>query len=1731
MDNKGFVISIAKRLHSGERLTNKEVNTLAGQFGITDKNLIKELTELALVGIARRLAHQKGVTEKETFDIIVSLYQRQNNLSHRTSHSILWQQYSTPAPIAYLMGHYCGIHKKGNYLEPSAGNGMLTIAGQPEHFTVNEIDPVRLQNLAQENYKEIYRLDAEEWVLPQVYDAVLTNPPFGTLPAPVKREGYIIYDLDHLLAINALAAMKDNGKAAIIIGGHTRWDSYGRVQAGKNRIFLNFLYHFYHVEDILLINGKALYSRQGTGFNSRLLLINGRKAQPQGVAPLKKPTDTVINTFDELYHRITQLQLSDSVMHSKDEALRLNEQAKKIKLLLDNGLGMPYIPASKNKRLNVDTPDSMGAEMQQALELLKQAVGNVDEFVRKKLGYKTTQELNNALSAEQTDAVALSIFNVENRNQGIIIGDQTGIGKGRVAAAMIRYAVKHGKQPVFITEKPNLFSDLYRDLSAIGSASLNPFILNTKESKTQVKDEDGKVVYEPPLAQEQNKIIASGKLPPKFDYVMLTYSQLNGGEINYTGTTSHLKLSAKQQFIRAFAPDNVFIMDEAHNASGESKTGIMLQHIIDPTISVIFLSATFAKRPDNLPIYALKTAISEANMTKQALVDGIEKGGIALQEILSSQLVEYGQMLRRERTYEGIEVNYITLDDKADEHRAIADNITEILRAIIAFQLTYVQPEIYKMDMIAALSNTGTEIETRKGTESAGVDNTPYFSKIFQVVNQMLFSIKAGDVADRAIMRLKEGKKPVIAFSSTMGSFLESMQEADGTGIKEGSRINADFATVLMKGLDGILRYSERTVTGEVNYKKLDISVFSFEAQREYNKIAERIRTITSGIVISPIDLIKQKIQAAGYSVAEVTGRKYELQLTPAKANEALPEVQFENNAKSNGKALKLSDLNANLKKLMPQNQQRAIMGNDELSEVVAQLNQLADNARSNYRKNNDTAFLHYFFGGSDWYINGFDGEDLLYGFAVLNGDWESAEYGYTSLEELLSIKKGFSTVELDFYWQPVEIKQIIKNEGHHGLNGLGKVPTATTAKPNTAIRYIGTVVARKRENTNDAFRRFNDNEADVLLINQSGSTGASAHALPTKKVPPSQVKQRVMLLLQAELNISTEVQKRGRINRTGQILPPIYDYVFSAIPAEKRLMMMLQNKLKSLDANTSSNQRQSAAMLSTDDFLNRIGDNVVVQYLRDNRKINELLDDPMKLAKLATDKRYTTEDAAHKVTGRVAVLSAQMQEGFYKDVLAAYEEEVAYLKQIDEYDLEVEYVDLKAVTLERKIMIVGKGGKSAFGNNTYIEKCEVNILKKPYTVSELDNLYAQATNGKTPHEIKSTLREKYSQWVEQETERLTQEINDEYDTKIAMLPPQGDYQTLYRQLQEARKLKLANVVGGLKNQSATVLKMLSFFHIGRLLEYPIDPYDPKSGNSVAVSLGVAVNENAAKPYLPSKMVLQLAIASGRKRINIPLSKYSDIAAIIGRSNDTRQGDWEYTKSNWQIAIKSATLERGIAYIATGNLLQSYSENNSGKGLLNKGRLITFTTREGKVRKGKIMPYGWEAPDFTGSEKIIKVPLLKALPIIASLPPSGGIETDMGVSLFKKRNYNYQLQIHASRKISGEVFLDQDLNRLMENGRFDKQAEYMIAEFSTNKLKEVLTLLQERFKASVFIAPHQLDLIAGEIEADKGSDEVKPLKRMQQVNEPESDPEFDYSELEALRLRARAIKIKLLLAI
>jgi hypothetical protein len=314
---KELIQSAIERKQRINALRKDQLEKLAAAYEIKNQNLTKELVELAVVELARELSHRPG-TIRQRFESIVELYSYQGNLSHRTSHSMLLQQYSTPAPIAYLMGVFCGIDKsghnplaelRGRFFEPSAGNGMLTIASDTQSFIVNDIDEVRNANLHQQNYYQTLAFDGtKDWTqflnYDAIFDAVITNPPFGKLPEARIFDGFKITELDHLMSIRALDTMKDSGRAAIIIGGNTTWDEHGRIQAGKNRMFFSYLHKHYNVVDVLNIDG-TLYSRMGTSFDVRVILIAGRKPVPGGYPPLySKTQDATIHDFDSYYKRI-----------------------------------------------------------------------------------------------------------------------------------------------------------------------------------------------------------------------------------------------------------------------------------------------------------------------------------------------------------------------------------------------------------------------------------------------------------------------------------------------------------------------------------------------------------------------------------------------------------------------------------------------------------------------------------------------------------------------------------------------------------------------------------------------------------------------------------------------------------------------------------------------------------------------------------------------------------------------------------------------------------------------------------------------------------------------------------------------------------------------------------------------------------------------------------------------------------------------------------------------------------------------------------------------------------------------------------------------------------------------------------------------------------------------------------------------------------------------------------
>jgi transposase-like protein len=561
----------------------------------------------------------------------------------------------------------------------------------------------------------------------------------------------------------------------------------------------------------------------------------------------------------------------------------------------------------------------MAFETQQALKKLQRKYGDVDEFVRKRLSiYATKEEMWQVLAAEQVDGVALAIDNIES-GQGFIIGDQTGIGKGRQAAAIILYCKMNGYNCVFVTKTADLLSDMYRDFKDIKADFIVPYVFNetdlidpeVKLTEKEIEKGTGKnllwvlkddIRYKKKNNKDHNdNLDGQRKLPEGYDFVMTTYSQLTEdkvakeaakkaeyGENKWQEHYSFTENSqARCEFLRQYAKGSIIVMDEAHLASGKfSTTGFFFKEAVTNSHSTIFLSATYAKRPENMPIYALKTALSEANITEDEFETVFEIGDVPLQELVAAELTRNGQMIRRQRPFNGIDVNYKILNDieTSDRHIRYYDKVMEVIRAVMAFEKNFVSEE---QQVVMQQIGFKGEVNDNQTIQTTGSD---LFSKIHSIARQLLFALKAGDVADLALELLRQNKKVVIAFSSTNETFLKEMNLSAGDVVSDFS-----FSTILQRLLNKTLNFSAKREDGVIENFKIDPFNVGTEFENTFENLSREIYDLGQelGLMsVSPIDDIINKIQSAArpndkiggiasanYRVRECTGRSAQIKV------------------------------------------------------------------------------------------------------------------------------------------------------------------------------------------------------------------------------------------------------------------------------------------------------------------------------------------------------------------------------------------------------------------------------------------------------------------------------------------------------------------------------------------------------------------------------------------------------------------------------------------------------------------------------------------------------------------------------------------------------------------------------------------------------------------------------------------------------------------------------------
>jgi len=558
------------------------------------------------------------------------------------------------------------------------------------------------------------------------------------------------------------------------------------------------------------------------------------------------------------------------------------QKPKKKKKVTGTDSQVAYIPASNSSEIGTLTPVNMAEASKKALDNITQKHGSVDKYVADKLGY-TQEEINGKdgeygfFSGEQVDALALAINNIDN-GTGFIIGDQTGVGKGRVVAAMMRFAMRNDLTPIFVTEKPNLYADMYRDFSDIGMADIADRILITNANETIPLSEDGKKVVKTKSNHTQilNKMADNGSLSSDYDVIFTTYNQMNQNGA-----------SPRRTFLETMASGTgMLIMDESHNAGGSSGVketaaklprSIWFRRLIDSAHSAFYSSATYAKRPDTMDLYS-KTDMKLAVDDIAELGPAIAQGGVPLQQAVAAMLVKAGQYVRRERSFEGVE--YKTKPVKVNLSKAEDMSIT--YKKIFDFSNDFAEPAITGIGDAGAAG--GIAISGNSAAGGGSITTTGFSSVMHNIISQSLLALKTQAAVDEAIHAFKEnGQKPVITLANTMGSFIE--QYAQENDLKPGDGIGLQFNDLLFNYLDKTRRYTERPPYAPANQTirhYISDEELGPVGLAEYNRIKKEIYALDLGdIPVSPVDYAMAKLKEAGMTVEEITGRNHRIEYLP----------------------------------------------------------------------------------------------------------------------------------------------------------------------------------------------------------------------------------------------------------------------------------------------------------------------------------------------------------------------------------------------------------------------------------------------------------------------------------------------------------------------------------------------------------------------------------------------------------------------------------------------------------------------------------------------------------------------------------------------------------------------------------------------------------------------------------------------------------------------------------
>lgn len=583
-----------------------------------------------------------------------------------------------------------------------------------------------------------------------------------TVGADGTRQDY----RDALVSVRTLAP---RGRAVMVLSGDD--PLHPGVVGQQSRQFLESLYSRYEIEDVFE-TGRELCVGVGTDATLRVISLTNRPpvSGADGRLQMAPATLPVCHSWDEVKARVDESLARAAVSEAESDGIDLDKTGE------DNSLQRPYLAFSRVGEATTMVPKELQAPLQAHMSELESLHGPIDEYVEREMGYAGEETLASRFSPEQVDAIAMAI-NRHSRGRGHIIGDETGIGKGRTIAAIATWALKKGRKVVFITDRANLFSDLARDLRDIGEwGRVRPFVMN---SDGRIEDSIGEagVLAEGIPRGEMSRILADNSPleATGCNMIFTTYSQISGED------------SEKAVWLKNQLKDAMLIVDEAHVGAGsDSNISSQIAEMTQMAWASQYSSATWAKSAKNLHIFA--RAFPES-VNVSTLAETMKRGGEAFAEVFSSMLAREGALIRREHDLSRLEFRVEVDTVNADRNNQVADRVAEIMSAL-AFTAGSLKRIVTRMsDMnVAALRDAR---DVRSAAQSTEIFKSRFGSgsMLYQVNRRMNAALNVDNAVRLALQGLEEGRKPVIVFEDTGESFVKQAMEVQRVMLPDGTEI------------------------------------------------------------------------------------------------------------------------------------------------------------------------------------------------------------------------------------------------------------------------------------------------------------------------------------------------------------------------------------------------------------------------------------------------------------------------------------------------------------------------------------------------------------------------------------------------------------------------------------------------------------------------------------------------------------------------------------------------------------------------------------------------------------------------------------------------------------------------------------------------------------------------------------------------------------------------------